>query len=85
MSGPFFNEHLDEIEHLIKNTEKLEKERHPLERLMTLKKQDGNLRVETTGIHLARRIGDALHDSYQGELEMDYLKGQEKVRLSWQR
>jgi len=43
------------------------------------------LRVETTGVHLARRIGDALEDSYQGELELDYLKGQNKVRVSWQR
>lgn len=85
MSGPFFMEHRDEVEHLIKNRETLEKERHPLERLMKIKSSQKSMRVETTGIHLARRIGDALKDAYQGELEIEYLKGQEKVRINWQR
>lgn len=85
LSGPFFEEHREEINNLIQNEEKLEKERHPLERLMGITKEENGLRVETTGIHLARRIGDALKNSYQGELKIDYLKGQEKVRVDWQR
>ena len=85
IGGPFFDEHREEITNLVKNVEKLEKERHPLERLMAIKPEGKILRVETTGVHLARRIGDALEDSYQGELELDYLKGQNKVRVSWQR
>ena len=85
MSGPFFSEHREEIENLIQNVEKMEKERHPLERLMGTKSRGNKLRVETTGLHLARRIGDALKDSYQGDLDIDYLKRQEKVRINWQR
>lgn len=85
LSGKFFEEHREEVENLINNQEKLEKERHPLERLMAIKQEDGSLRVETTGIHLARRIGDALHDAYQGDLDLEYLDGQRKVRVNWSR
>jgi hypothetical protein len=85
IQGPFFESHHDEILSLIKNQEKMEKERHPLERLMSIKGSGSKLRVETTGIHLARRLGDALEDAYQGTLDFDYLKGQEKVRVNWER
>lgn len=85
ISGAFFDSHREEIVSLIKNREKQEKERHPLERLMSIKPSGKGLRIETTGIHLARRLGDALEDAYQGKLEFNYLKGQEKVRVSWER
>lgn len=85
LSGAFFEEHRDEIENLINNQEKMEKERHPLERLMGMKYEDGSLRIETTGIHLARRIGDALNNAYQGKLDLEYLEGQRKVRVNWER
>jgi hypothetical protein len=85
LSGVFFEEHREEIENLINNQEKLEKERHPLERLMGMRYEDNKLRVETTGIHVARRIGDALNNAYQGKLDLEYLQGQRKVRVSWER
>jgi hypothetical protein len=85
IKGGFFDAHRDEINSLIQNREKLEKERHPLERLMAIKNTDEGLRIETTGLHLARRIGDALEDAYQGKLDIDYLKGQDKVRVNWER
>jgi hypothetical protein len=85
LSGEFFNGHRAEIDNLIRNEESLEKERHPLERLMAVKESEDGLRVETTGLHLTRRIGDALHDAYQGELDIKYLEGQYKVRVDWKR
>lgn len=85
LEGTFLEEHRGEILNLIHNQEQLEKDRHPLERLMAVLPVHGGLRVETTGLRLARRIGDALQDAYQGELEFEYLKGQEKVRVKWER
>jgi hypothetical protein len=85
LKGEFFHEHGDEIENLIRNQERLEKERHPLERLMALKRNGDGMRVETTGLRMARRVGDALQDAYQGDLQIDYLKGQDKVRVNWER
>ncbi len=85
ISGAFFDAHRDEILNLLQNQEKLEKERHPLERLMAIKNAGKGVRVETTGLHLARRLGDALEGAYQGKLDIEYLKGQEKARISWER
>ncbi len=85
IKGPFFESRREEIMSLIQNQEKSEKERHPMERLMAIKTSNAGLRVETTGIHMARRIGDALENAYQGKLKIDYLKGQEKVRVNWER
>jgi hypothetical protein len=52
---------------------------------MSVEPNEDGLRVETTGHHMARRIGDALKNAFQGELEMDYLKNEEKVRINWTR
>ena len=52
---------------------------------MGMRYEDNKLRVETTGIHLARRIGDALNNAYQGKLDLEYLEGQRKVRVNWER
>jgi hypothetical protein len=41
--------------------------------------------IRTTGIHVARRIGDALSRAYQGELTLDYLDGEKSIRVSWER
>ena len=83
--GDFYEAHRDEVIHLVENLERLEKERRPMERLMGITNTESNLRVETTGVHLAQRIGRALESAYQGDLELDFLKGQYKVRVNWQR
>lgn len=85
ISGAFFASRREEIENLIRNQERLEKERHPLERIMSMADSDEGLRIETTGHHMARRIGESLNNAFQGYLEVDYLKGQEKVRINWSR
>lgn len=85
LSGEFLNEHRYEIQSLIENEAQKEEERHPLERLMATRFTKAGLRVETTGLHLARRIGTALKKAYQGQMEIEYLKGQYKVRINWQR
>lgn len=85
LKGEFLQAHKDEIANLIRNQEAVEQELHPLERLMTVKSSRAGMRVETTGLRLARRVGDALQDAYQGKLQIDYLKGQDKVRVNWER
>jgi len=41
--------------------------------------------IRTTGIHLARRMGDALKRSYQGEYALQYEDGDKAVKISWER
>ena len=66
IKGPFFAQYRQEIFNLIHNTEKQEKGEHPMERLMALVDEEEHTLVTTTGIHLARRIGEALKHAYQG-------------------
>lgn len=85
IKGSFFSEHRTEILNLIHNVEKQEKSEHPLERIMTLTTENDSPLITTTGLHLARRIGEALARAYKGELSIQYADAEESVRVHWQR
>ena len=81
--GAFFRAHRDELLNLIHNTEKQEKAERPMERIMTISDEEEHTLVTTTGIHLARRIGEALKHAYQGELDFTYGDAEKSIRLAW--
>ncbi len=85
LSGRFLKSHGDEILNLIKNEEKAEKAEHPLERLMEIRQDGDSIEVLVTGIHLAKRIGEAIRRSYQGEYSLEYGDGEKSVRIEWHR
>ena len=85
VSGEFFAQHRDEILRLLHASEEAEKARHPLERIMKIAEDGGGVLVTTTGVHLARRLGDALEDAYKGTLEFHYNKDQQLLRVAWSR
>ncbi len=85
LSGRFLKSHGDEILNLIKNEEKAEKAEHPLERLMGIRQDGDSIQVLVTGIHLAKRIGEAIRRSYQGEYSLEYGDGEKSVRIEWHR
>jgi NMD protein affecting ribosome stability and mRNA decay len=83
--GSFFREHKKEMMNLVRNVEKLEKGEHPLERIMGVRSKQNEAVITTTGVHIARRIGNALKSSYQGHLVLNYEDGEKKVQVLWQR
>jgi len=85
ISGTFFEGHRDEIVNLIHNVEELEKGEHPLERMIAIRDDPEGTSVTTTGVHLARRIGEALESAYKGKLIVQYADQEEHVRVSWNR
>ena len=85
VSGEFFAGHRDEILALVRRCEAAEKRSHPLERIMKIADEDAGVLVTTTGIHLARRIGDALQDAYKGALQFHYNKEELLLRVAWRR
>lgn len=85
ISGKFFNQHSSEILNLIKNIEKLEKSERPLERIMLISEGNNKTLITTTGIHIARRIGEALSRSYQGKYYFQYADGEKSIRVFWSR
>jgi hypothetical protein len=83
--GAFFYSHQDEILNLVHNTEKVEKNEHPLERIMSITPNGQHTLITTTGIHIARRIGEAMSRAYQGEYSIQYADGEKRIRVFWQR
>ena len=83
--GPFFKSHQDELMNLINNIEQQEKTAHALERIIRTSHLGNKTVVTTTGIHLARRIGEALSRSYKGDLAFQYLDADKGIRVSWER
>ena len=83
LTGPFFAAHREEIVQLIRNEEQRAKAEHPMERIMDLQAEGAQTVVHTTGTHLAKRLGDALHHAYHGELETKYAPEEYLVRVYW--
>ena len=81
--GDFYREHRDEINSMIYHLEKKEFRGHPLERIMSREESENELRLTTTGVHLARRIGGGLHRSYKGALSLSTGPGDDMVRVCW--
>lgn len=76
-------EDLTEIRALIANTEAAERTEHPLERLMDVEEEDGGLVVTTTGVHLARRLANALERRLHRQLSFTYGEDGELVQITW--
>jgi len=85
LAGPYVGTHEEELQRLIKNEEAREAQTHPLQRIMQIERTDDKLIVTTTDVHLARRIGDALHAAFQGELTVKYSADEYLVRVNWTR
>lgn len=85
LGGAFFETRKDEILNLVRNIEKSEKSAHPLERIIAVAPNNHKTLVTTTGIHVARRIGEAIARAYQGEYAIQYADGEKRIRVTWQR
>ena len=85
LQGGFFAAHRDEILHLARNREAHEKAEHALERIMAVEEVEGGVLITTTDTHLARDIGEAVHEAYKGDLQYHYNKEENLLRVHWAR
>lgn len=85
LAGSFLKEHQDEILHLARHQEELENSEHPLNRIMNIREEAGGLEITTTDIHLPRRIGEAIHRAYHGDLDYHYEAEKYFLRVRWSR
>jgi len=74
-----------EIIELARNTEKAEREEHPLQRIMSVTEDGDALVITTTDVHLPRRIGHAIVDAYKGDLDTHYDRDGYFARIKWKR
>ncbi len=85
LRGGFLRKHKAEILNLARNQEKLENGEHPLHRIIGVEDSAGEIGITTTDIHLPRRIGQALHNAYEGALDIHYDKDGHFIRVNWAR
>jgi hypothetical protein len=85
IDGDFVREHRAEILHLAVNRESLEKGEHPLHRIMKVEERDNAVEISTTDIHLPRRIGEAVRDAFEGDLDLNYDQEGYFIRVNWHR
>jgi hypothetical protein len=85
LSGPFLQEHRKELLKRVRRCEESERRGHPMQRIMAIARHEGELLVTTSHARLARRIGEALHDAYQGELSYCSGQGELLLRVWWSR
>lgn len=81
LQGRFQKSHRDELDALIHDVETRERGEHPVNRIMQIREEEGDLVITTTEPHLARSIGSAIESTYQGELRLDYEEG--ALRIRW--
>ncbi len=85
LNGSYLQTHRDEILNTAKNQEKLARESRPLQRIMWIKHGSDGLEIATTNVHLARRIGEAIHHAHKGNLDIKYSEGDRFARIYWHR
>ena len=83
LAGSKFLAKRDEIMHLVEKHEQQERLEHPLQRIMLVEPRIDSVLVTTTDIQLARGIGEAMHQAYQGKLEYHYHSAENLLRVRW--
>jgi hypothetical protein len=85
LSGPFVTKHKAEMISLARHQEEAEKKDHPLNRIMDIEEAPDRIVINTTDIHLPRRIGEAQKRAHHGKLDLHYDEDGYFVRVNWHR
>jgi len=82
--GAFLKKLLDEVLQLIRETAVQASKKYPMERIMEVVHDDEGIIITTTGIIIARKIGEALSRAYKGNLRMQSADDEEFIRVFWE-
>jgi NMD protein affecting ribosome stability and mRNA decay len=85
LRGDFARKHKAEIIATARHQEALENKEHPMNRIMSVEEDAEGVTINTTDIHLPRRIGETIKRTWRGKLHMDYEHDDYFVRVSWTR
>jgi hypothetical protein len=70
---------------LARHQEEAEKQEHPLNRIISIEEGAQGVMINTTDIHLPRRIGEAVRPAFHGEIEENFEEDGYFVRVTWMR
>jgi hypothetical protein len=83
LRGPFATEHRQEMLCLARHQEEVEKNEHPLNRIISIEEDAAGITINTTDIHLPRRIGETIKRAFHGEVEDHFEEDGYFVRVTW--
>lgn len=85
LRGPFFMKQREEILNLVRNEERQERAVRPMERIVAITEMENHTEITTTGLSVARRIGEAVSQAYKGDYSLSYGDGEKSIRIRWER
>ncbi len=85
LRGRFLRDHRDEILNLVRNEEKRARGFNPMERIMSVKEEEGSTEIATTDEKLAQRIGREVRKACGGEVEYKWSEDCKLLRVNWTR
>lgn len=85
LAGKFFTEHREDIINLARKEESREKAEHPLQRIIDIADEGNTTVISTTDLRVAHKIADAIHQAYQGSLDVKFAPNEYRVRIHWSR
>lgn len=83
IGGQFAQDHAEDVTRLVHEVEHREKTAHPLRRVMAVDQHGNEMDIATTDVRLAQDICNALQDSFDGKLNVDYDEGEKVLRVRW--
>ena len=83
LRGALGRQQKDEIVRLARHQEEAEKGEHPLNRIINIEEDADGIIINTTDIHLPRRIGEAVKRAFHGSLNEGFDQGGYFVRVKW--
>ncbi len=84
LHGTFFSNHRDEILSLVTNTVDMQKNEHPMKRLMSTRELDDGVELAFTENHLPQDVGNAIRSAYEGQLDIRFADSG-VTRAYWER
>jgi len=84
LQGGFFLTHREEVKQMILDLAEYERNERPRRRIIDMKDGAHITLITTTDIDFTRRIGEALHATYQGCLTFVYNKEKNLIDVDWQ-
>ena len=85
LRGGYWREHRTDLIPLIRHQEEETLQDNPLERILSLREEDGCLVIETSTEKLAQKIGRAIHKAHKGEIDYQWGDGNHLARIFWYR
>lgn len=85
LQGDYLHEHEADILRLLKNVEQKAVAKNPLDRVLSRRRDDDKLVIETTGRKLAEHLGRALHKAHKGEINVSWSQHHNRCRVIWER